>query len=36
VKYQFGWIFKYYIASFKLFTSHIDKYWPQSTIFSSF
>jgi len=31
----FGWIFKYFISSFKLFTSHIDKYWP-SQIFSSF
>jgi len=26
VKILFGWIFKYCISGFKLFTSHIDKY----------
>jgi len=36
VKNRFDWIFKYCISGFKLFTSHIDKYWPQSTLFSSF
>ncbi len=27
---------QYCISGFKLFTSHIDKYWPLSQIFSSF
>jgi len=36
VKNQFGFYFRYCISSFKLFTSSIDKYWPQSTLLSSF
>ncbi len=28
VKNLFGFLFRYCISSFKLFTSHVDKYWP--------
>ncbi len=30
------WLFQILYFSFQLFTSHIDKYWPQPTILSSF
>jgi len=36
VKNLYGFFFRYCISSFKLFTSHVDKHWAQSTLLSSF
>jgi len=36
MKILFGWIFSYCLSGFMLLTSLVDKYWPQSTILTSF